>query len=128
MAVIYVSSLLLYVFGLLNLFGVERAFFYRQLVFVIIGFVAFIMIRKMGIEFFRLNTKLFYWIFIVIMLLTYVIGFEANGSRRWIDLYFFSFQASEFFKIFFILFLATYFSHHSCSCKIRLFKNNKGRQ
>lgn len=102
----------MFVFGLLNLFGVERDFFYRQLLFAGIGIIPFILIRKVGVDFFRLNAKLFYWFYIIVLLLTYLIGFEAKGSRRWIDLYFFSFQASEFFKIFFIIFIADYFSRH----------------
>ncbi len=112
MILLYVSSLLLYIFGLLNLFGIEKEFFFKQLLFVGIGLIPFFFIRKIGLDFFRLNAKLFYWVFIIIMLLTYIIGFEAKGSRRWIDLYFFNFQASEFFKIFFVLFIADYFSRH----------------
>lgn len=110
MILLYLSSLLLYIFGLLNLFGVEKQFFFKQLIFAAIGIVTFVFIRKIGLGFFRLNAKLFYWIFIGLMLVTYIVGIEAKGSRRWIDLYFFNFQASEFFKVIFILFIAEYFS------------------
>ncbi len=110
MILLYVSTFILYIFGLLNLFGVERQFFFKQLVFTVIGLAVFFLIRKIGFTFFRLNGKFVYWVFIGIMLITYFIGFEAKGSRRWIDLYFFNFQASEFFKLFFVIFIAEYFS------------------
>jgi rod shape determining protein RodA len=110
MILLYLSSLLLYVFGLLNLFGVDKQFFIKQLFFTAVGLVVFFLIKKIGLSFFRLNAKLFYWIFIGIMLVTYLIGIEAKGSKRWIDLYFFNFQASEFFKVIFVLFIAEYFS------------------
>jgi rod shape determining protein RodA len=110
MILLYLSTFILYIFGLLNLFGVERQYFFKHLIFALVGLGIFFLIRKIGFTFFRLNAKFFYWVFIFIMLITYIIGFEAKGSRRWIDLYFFNFQASEFFKIFFVIFIADYFS------------------
>ncbi|MEO6509268.1 MAG: FtsW/RodA/SpoVE family cell cycle protein [Patescibacteria group bacterium] len=110
MILLYLCTFLLYVFGLLNLFGLSKEYFYKQLLFTLVGLLVFYIVRRVNIDFFRLNSKLLYWVFIAIMLMTYIIGFEAKGSRRWIDLGFFNFQPSEFFKVFFILFIADYFS------------------
>src|SRR5438105_12277771 len=107
---LYIATFFLYIIGLLNLFGVERQFFLKDLIFSAVGLVIFFIVRKIGIGFFKLNAKFFYWAFVFFLLITYIIGFEAKGSRRWIDLYFFNFQPSEFFKIIFILFIADYFS------------------
>jgi rod shape determining protein RodA len=107
---LYLSTFLLYLFGLLNLFGVNQEYFFKHLLYVILGLACFIAVKKIGVTFFRLNVKFFYWAFIVLLAATFVIGLEAKGSKRWIDLYFFNFQASEFFKVFFIIFFADLFS------------------
>jgi rod shape determining protein RodA len=110
MILLYVSTFFLYIFGLLNLFGVNQEYFIKHFVYALIGLGIFFFIRKVDISFFKINSKFFYWLFIFLLIITYVIGFEAKGSKRWIDLYFFNFQASEFFKVFFIVFLADLFS------------------
>jgi rod shape determining protein RodA len=102
-------SLLLSVFGLLNIFGIKPDYFSRQLFFVIFSVVVYFLIKKIGFEYFKSNYRFFYWLFIFCLLFTYIFGLEVKGSRRWLDLYFFNFQASELFKIFFIIFFANFF-------------------
>ncbi len=103
-------SFLLYLFGLLNMFGIKQDLTVKHAAFFVIGVVIFFICRYIGLQFFRINISFFYWLFIILLCITYIIGFEAKGSRRWIDLYFFNFQASEFLKFFFILFFAERFS------------------
>ena len=104
------SSVFLYAFGLFNLLGIRRDLVLNELLYVIIGFVAYFVIRAIGRHFFRVNSHLFYWVFIAALFVTFIVGLEAKGSRRWIDLYLFRFQASEIFKPFFILFFAEFLS------------------
>lgn len=99
-------------FSLFNLFGILPEPALTQLMYVAISFGAYMIIKKMGRPFFQTNARFFYWMFVVILIVTFIIGFEVKGSKRWIDLFFFNFQASEFFKIFFILFMAERFSHN----------------
>ncbi len=103
---IIISSLFLSIFGLFNLFGLSHDLFFRQLIYLILGFLGYYFLKLIGPHFFHLNTKFFYWFFIGVLLITFVVGLEVRGSKRWLNFYFFNFQGSEFFKIFFILFLA----------------------
>jgi len=106
---ILVSSCLITLFGLFNLLGIDKNYFYHQLVFFVIGLIIFFIIKRIGRNFFYLNSKFFYWFLVFLLIVTFLIGLEAKGSKRWIELYFFNFQASETLKIFFIIFLADFF-------------------
>jgi rod shape determining protein RodA len=101
-----ISCLFLSIFGLFNLFGLNHNLFYHQLIFLLFGFSGYFILKSIGRNFFRLNSRFFYWLFIAILLITFVVGLEIRGSKRWLNFYFFNFQGSEFFKVFFILFLA----------------------
>lgn len=94
------------VIGIFNLFGIKQSFAFTQLSYILIAIFLFFLLKKVGRTFFSSNERLFYIIFILILITTFIMGFEVRGSRRWIDLYFFNFQGSEIFKPFFILFLA----------------------
>jgi len=115
-----IPSLLIFIFGLLNLLGIGANLFMSQLVYGVLAVLAYVVARRIGYKFFRFNITFFYWIFVVMLIVTYVIGLEIKGSKRWIDLYFFSFQGSEFLKVFFVMYLADFFS------KNRRFLNHIG--
>jgi rod shape determining protein RodA len=100
------SLIILSVFGLFNLFGISQDLFFRQLIFLILGFIIYFIIKSIGPHFFRLNNKFIYWFFVAILITTFIVGLEVKGSKRWLNFYIFNFQGSEFFKVFFILFLA----------------------
>lgn len=108
---ILLSTFFLFLFGFFNLLGLQPSLAYAQLLNLLIAILIFWLIKKFGQQFIHLSSNFFYWLFIIILVITYIIGFEVKGSKRWIDLYFFNFQASEFFKIFFIVFIADLFSH-----------------
>jgi len=100
------SLIFLSIFGLFNLFGLSQDLFFRQLAFLIFGFLVYFILKSISSHFFRINSKFFYWFFIAILIITFIVGLEVKGSKRWLNFYFFNFQGSEFFKVFFILFLA----------------------
>ena len=106
---ILIPSILLFFVGIFNLIGVRSDLVQTQVFAGILAILLFIILKVRGINFFRNNSTLFYWLGIALLVLTYFLGFESRGSKRWIDLYFFSFQASEFFKPFFAIFIAQYF-------------------
>ena len=110
---IFVPSLFLSVFGLVNVLGIKQSLFTHQLVFFIISLIIYFIVKRIGRNFFFLNNKFFYWLLIILLVVTYVMGLEVKGSKRWIDLYFFNFQPSEFLKIFFILFMGYYLTTKS---------------
>lgn len=105
-----IPAVFLFIFGLFNLLGINQSYFFNQLLNAGIGIGGFIIMRRIGKHFFKLNAVVFYWIFLILLIFTSFFGPEIKGSRRWIDLYVFNFQSSEFFKIFFIIYLAERFA------------------
>jgi rod shape determining protein RodA len=73
-----------------------------------IAILVFIIVKKIGVIFFRLNAPILYIVFIFLLGLTLIVGEDVNGSRRWINLFFFNFQPSEFFKVISILILSDF--------------------
>jgi len=55
----------------------------------------------------------YFWIGIVLLVLTEVVGRNINGARNWIYIGSFSIQPSEVVKILFALFLASFFFKHN---------------
>jgi len=108
---IIIPTILLSVFSLFNLLGININLFFNQLIFFSIGFFIYFIIKyKVSGHFFFFNNRFFYFLLIGLLIVTFVIGIEVKGSKRWLSFYLFNFQASEFLKIFFILFLADFFS------------------
>ena len=106
-----IPSILLSIFSLFNLLGINSNLFFNQLIFFIIGFLAYFLIKyKVKRNFFSLNNRFFYFLLVGLLIVTFIIGIEVKGSKRWLSFYLFNFQSSEFLKIFFILFLADFFS------------------
>ncbi len=103
-----IPSVLLSLIGAFNIFGIKQGLFLNQFLYIIVGFLAYFIVKRIGRNFFLANVKFFYWFFISALIITFIIGFEVRGSRRWLDFYLFNFQASEIFKSFFILFLADF--------------------
>lgn len=107
---VYITSFFLFVFGTFNLIGIRKDLLDNYLILTGMGITGFFVFKYIGTNFLRQNAKFFYWLFIVLLIVTYIVGIEVKGSQRWIDLYFFRFQPSEFFKVFFIVFLADLYS------------------
>ena len=96
------------VIGIFNIFGIKQNLAANQSFYIIAGFLAFFIIKKIGRNFFSSNSQFFYWLFIFFLVATVIIGLEVRGSKRWINFYLFNFQASEIFKAFFILFMSDF--------------------
>src|SRR3989344_7526618 len=86
-------------FGVINLFGIRPDLTLRHGLFFLAGIVIFaaVKITKLNTKFLRLNTTLFYWVFIALLIIVYFFGLEVNGSKRWISIFGLQFQPSEFF-------------------------------
>lgn len=104
-------------FSLLNLFGVNKVLFYNQIIFFFVGLIFFLVFQRIGLNFFKENNQLFYFLGIFLLFLINFFAPEIRGSKRWINLYFFNLQLSEVFKPFFIISLAKSLSDR----KINLF-------
>ena len=105
-----ISIIGLSAFSLFNLFGIKNSLFLNQAVFFLIGFAFLFIVYELRLNFFRLNSRFFYFLSLVFLLITFIVGQEIRGSKRWLDFYFLKFQPSEFLKPFFIIYLADLFS------------------
>ncbi len=108
----FLPILFIYLFGLINLFGIRPDLVTTSLMHFGIGVTFFFVIRylQMHKHFFRSNAAFFYIFFLVLLIITFFFGMEIKGSKRWLDLFIFPLQTSEIFKIFFIVFLSTIFA------------------
>ena len=110
MPFIYISTFFIYIFGVFNILGMREDLIFNHIIYFIIGLAAFLVVKTIGLHFFRQNAYPIYWIMVGLLVFTFLFGMEVKGSKRWIDLYFMQFQPSELFKVFFIVFLADFFS------------------
>lgn len=107
---VILPTILLLTFSIGNLFGIRASVLPQHIVFIITGGVLFFVLRRIGLPYFRVNIRIFYILFIVLLIITFLIGIEVKGSQRWIDVGFTRFQPSEFFKLIFIIFFADIFA------------------
>lgn len=107
---VLISAIFISIFSLFNLFGINQNLFFKQLLFFAVAYIGYFVVKSIGYNFFKINSRFFYWLFVVILIVTFIIGIEVKGSKRWLDLYFFNFQSSEFFKLFFIFYLSEFLS------------------
>ncbi len=107
-------QLLVYIFllcflGLLQVFGVEKSLFVKQLVTTAIGTLLFIVART---EYFRKKLRIVIiplYIVSIVALVLVLYSAPINGASRWFGFYGFSLQPSELSKIATIAMLAYYF-------------------
>lgn len=100
----------LYIFGIINLFGVRPDLVQKQLILTLIGLVLFILLRYSRAFLISQNSILIYAVGLVLLVLTLFFGTEINGAKRWIDFGFFQLQTSEVYKLSFLLFFAMFLS------------------
>lgn len=81
-------------------------FFYRQLMWVIVGVPLMLIVSMYPREQARRFAVVGFGIFFVLLMLVPVIGREVNGSQRWIGAGFAGLQPSEFLKPFFAVTMA----------------------
>ncbi len=87
-------------------------FIKRQIIWVILGFIAMILASKLPPRFYEGITPILYIITIILLILVLIVGFVGNGAKRWISIGPITIQPSEIAKIAIILILAKYFSDY----------------
>jgi rod shape determining protein RodA len=90
----------------LDVHGDPHHFLYRQLVFVAIGLLGFVVAVLIDPDVYRRLKRHLYLGTLLLFLVVFLAGAVARGSRRWIDFGFFRFQPSEFGKLLVVLALA----------------------
>lgn len=101
-------------------FESDPSFFIRQIFYLLISIVVFVIVSRLNFQNLVLISPAFYFLVLLFLVATLLIGYEVRGSVRWIDLKIITFQAAEFMKPALILFLAYFIARFSLS-KIRNF-------
>lgn len=97
-----VSLVGLSILNLLMLWGLDKTFFWRQLVFWLIGLLVFFLARAIGSKnLFSLGKKVYFFI-LAFLSLPLFLGVVSRGSARWISVAGFTLQPSELVKPFLI--------------------------
>lgn len=116
-------SMALFIFGLLNIVTASsRAavvnydvsiyyYFYRQLLFIIIGLIMSLIIIKIDTKSYKIIIPVLFVVVIVLNLVA-LTGEELSGSKNWIDLGFIKLQPSEFSKPIIIVLMAMMFEKY----------------
>lgn len=89
-------------------FNTPYSFFFKHLMWTIIGFGGLYAAVHVKTAFIRKNARWFYIIMTATLAAVLFFGREINGARRWFDLGFTTFQPSEAMKVAMIIFLADY--------------------
>ncbi|MGL4253745.1 MAG: rod shape-determining protein RodA [Fusobacteriaceae bacterium] len=83
-------------------------FFYREIIFGIIGIGAYVVFSVIDYRYYSKYSKLIYILNILILLSVFIFGIKRLGAQRWIDLGFIVIQPSEFSKVMVILTFSDY--------------------
>lgn len=101
-----IPALLSSFFGLMVLLSLSPEDFKRQLIFIAIGLVVFILVSLTPLDLLQNSSIAALLIIYILLGIIFFVGESTRGSVRWLDLGFFRFQPSEFAKPLLILSLS----------------------
>ena len=91
-------------------YGDSLYFVKRQLIWLVIGFLAMTVSSSISIQKFKKFSFAAYLLTLILLVLTLIIGFAGNGAQRWIAIGPLTIQPSEIAKLTMVMMLAAYFS------------------
>jgi len=121
------------VFGLLMIFSASSVaavlrykvptnyFFIRQFIWLILGYIAGIIVLSIPTNTYRFVSKMAVYGILFLLGFIFVGGLVAGGSQSWYDMGKFNFQPIEPAKIILIVYLAVYYNRIASKKKITLF-------
>lgn len=107
-----VPIIILSALSILNMYGASyignlyKNIWIRQLAWICISAIAFIIIYKIDTRFLYSKSFIFYIIGVISLILVLFLGRTINGASSWFKIGPISFQPSEIFKMFYILFIS----------------------
>ena len=126
---LFIITIAIAIIGLLTIYSAsyqdgalqERNIFTRQLCWVFLGVIVFIIFYNFNYRRLYDLTFVFYGLSIVFLILVLIFGKIKFGAQRWLVVAGFSFQPSELARFAVILFLARYFSRKNIfSVRLRI--------
>ena len=109
---IIICCILLFILSLLDMYGstfmssLFKNAFKRQIIFIIIGIISFLVIYKIDFKFLIKKSFYFYIFGIFTLILVLFIGRRVNGAASWFKFGSISIEPSEIFKPFYIIYLS----------------------
>src|SRR5690554_2162457 len=114
--ILLVTMTLLAIFGLVMIYSATRSdgsvSMERQMIFVAIGVVIYLVASMIDYREYRALTPYVYGVVLVMLVAVFFFP-ERNGARRWIDLPLLDLQPAELAKVVVILALASILAPHS---------------
>ncbi|GIW62981.1 MAG: rod shape-determining protein RodA [Patescibacteria group bacterium] len=102
--------------GIINLIGIQTYYAYRQLIFLLLGLVVYLLTKKFNLLLKQI-TPVIFWLIWLLNLSLLFFGEEIKGAKRWISLGFFNLQPSEFLIIFYIFYISLLFNKDDLELK-----------
>lgn len=109
LGIISVVSVFSFIPILVKVKGLSYSYlFFKHLFLLILGFVLMYIVHKIPVKIFSKLSKVFFYLAIVLLVLTMLIGESVNGADRWLKIPFvpFSFQTSDLAKLAMVIYLA----------------------
>jgi len=106
------SIILVLVLGLITIWSTVPDLFFTQLEFVIAGVIIVFLLSRLDTRTLLSISTGFYFLSILLLVLTMIVGREIRGSVRWIDLGIFNLQTSEIVKPLLAIFYSSYLSQN----------------
>lgn len=100
-------------------FGSSTHFFFKQLLFLVIGLGGACLVAKTKMNFWYKNIYAINIIATILLLLTMTpLGVDIKGSHRWLNLFGFNFQPGEFIK-YTVAFSSVYYFYHYSAYELK---------
>lgn len=107
-----IALVVLSAIGVLLVGSADASLQNRQLMGMILGLVAMVIVSLMDFSWILNFSWVIYFLNILLLLAVRLFGNDANGATRWISIGGFTFQPTELAKIVIILFFARFFMEH----------------
>lgn len=111
----------LFILSFITLLSTTPALVKNQLVFFILGSIAYLFFTLLNSNYIKYYWKYIYGASVLLLIITYVVGVTIFGSARWLNLGLFTFQPSEFAKLATII-LFSAFVYFKCKAGFTLKK------
>ena len=124
--IIYSAFGLLMIFSASSIAAVLRYevstnyFFLKQLIFIIVGFVAGFIILRFPTKNYRFFSKIAMFGILFLLVFLFFAGVVAGGAQSWYDFGIFNFQPTELAKIVLIVYMAVYYHRISSKKEITI--------
>lgn len=110
-----VPVFILLILSLTALSSINLGLFRNQLIFSLIGIIAFIFFSQVNYKIIQLYSTPIYIMSLLLLLLVLVLGIESRGAIRWVELAGFRIQFSEILKPFLAISLSTFLDRRNYS-------------